>query len=307
MARKERLMFEEFHRTLATKIRLDAQRIPRDLIHEEHFHSSAVSARLAAKDYLNRHGDLIGAQARELNNLGRHPESDLTDATLEYRFYAEKPQFGTTTVAYYQTVFGLPIWEAGLAVHMKHAPFRIVGAQTTRHAKVEITKPPAKARERLKHLNAEALAKLLGITGNKTDFDAASLRMLHRRLMVYRYEKSKRFVQPRRRTGAPHNKLALDHPTLPLPPVKRRIKDGRHYVVAALDFRTVSRTFGVLHWIALVEAETLSILYLRALVDHACGMVFQADPMTLAGGPPATAESSSLNRLRSSVTLQGLH
>ena len=60
-------MFEEFHRTLATKIRLDAQRIPRDLIHEEHFHSSAVSARLAAKDYLNRHGDLIGAQAGELN------------------------------------------------------------------------------------------------------------------------------------------------------------------------------------------------------------------------------------------------
>jgi zinc metalloprotease ZmpB len=300
-------MFEEFHHTLATKIRLDAQRIPRDLIHEEHFHSSAVSARLAAKDYLNRHGDLIGTQARELNNLGRHPESDLTDAAVEYRFYAEKPQFGTTTVAYYQTVFGLPIWQAGLAVHMKHAPFRIVGAQTTRHAKVEITKPSVKARESLKHLNAETLAKLLGMTGNKTDFDAASLRVLHRRLMVYRYEKSKRFVQPRRRTGASHNKLALDHPTLPLPPVKRGIKDGRHYVVAALDFRTVSRTFGVLHWIALVEAETLSILYLRALVDHACGMVFQADPMTLAGGPPATAESRSLNRLRSSVTLRGLH
>ena len=55
-----------------------------------------------------------------------------------------------------------------------------------------------------------------------------------------------------------------------------------------------------------MEAETLSVLYLRALVDHVCGMVFQADPMTLAGGPPATAETRTLNRLRSSVTLQGL-
>jgi hypothetical protein len=300
-------MFEEFHQTLGTKIGFDAQRIPRDLIHEEHFHSSAGSPRLAAKEYLNRYGDLIGTHARELNNLGRHPESDITGAGIEYRFYTEKPQFGTTTVAYYQTVFGLPIWEAGLAVHMKHAPFRIVGAQTTRHAKVKIAKPSAKARGRLKHLNAETLAQLLGITGNKTDFDAGSLRVLHRRLMVYRYEKSKRFVQPQRRTGKARKRLALDHPTLPLPPVKRGIKDGQHYVVAALDFRTVSRAFGVLHWIALVEAETLSVLYLRALVDHVCGMVFQADPMTLAGGPPATAESRTLNRLRSSVTLQGLH
>ena len=299
-------MFEEFHQTLRTKIRLDAERIPRDLIHEEHFRSSASNARLAAKEYLNRYGDLIGTQARELNNLGRHSENELVDAGIEYRFHAEKPQFGMTTVAYYQTVFGLPIWEAGLAVHMKHAPFRIVAAQTTRHAKVRITKPSVKAGDRLRHLSAEMLAKLLGITGSKTEFDAASLRVLHRRLMVYRYERSKRFVRPRRRTGKAHKKPALDHPTLPLPPVRPGIKDGHHYVVAALDFRTVSRSFGVLHWIALVEAETLSVLYLRALVDHVCGTVFQADPMTLAGGPHASAETRTLNRLRSSVTLQGL-
>ena len=42
-------MFEEFHHTLATKIRLDAQRIPRDLIHEEHFHSSAVQRTASGK------------------------------------------------------------------------------------------------------------------------------------------------------------------------------------------------------------------------------------------------------------------
>ena len=100
--------------------------------------------------------------------------------------------------------------------------------------------------------------------------------------------------------------MALDHPTLPLPPLSRRIAEGRHYVVAALDFRTNSPPFGTLHWIALVEAETLSVLYLRALVDHVCGLVFETDPMTLAGGPPASADNRALNRLRRSVTLPGL-
>jgi zinc metalloprotease ZmpB len=298
-------MFEEFHQTLRTKIRLDAERIPRDLIHEEHFRSSAGSARQAAREYLHSHGDLIGTGAGELKNLGRHPENELVDAGIEYRFHTEKPQFGATTVAYYQTVFGLPIWEAGLAVHMKHAPFRIVGAQTTRHAKIKITKPSARARGRLKDLSADALTKLLGITGSKTEFEAGTLRVLRRRLMIYRYEASKRLVRPRR-VGKARKEPALDHPTLPLPPVKRGITDGRHYVVAALDFRTASRNFGVLHWIALVEAETLSVLYLRALVDHVCGMVFQTDPMTLAGGPDARAESRTLNRLRHSAALSGL-
>ena len=298
-------MFEEFHHTLRTKIRLDAERVPRDLIHEEHFHSSAASARLAAKEYLHQHGDLIGTEAAELNNLGRHPENDVVDAGVEYRFHAEKPQFGTTTVAYYQTVFGLPIWEAGLAVHMKHAPFRIVGAQTTRHVKVKVAKPSAKARARLRQLSTETLAEHLGITGSRTEFEAGSLRVLRRRLMIYRYDEAKRLVRPRRGRAA-RKKSALDHPMLPLPPVKRGIADGRHYVVAALDFRTVSRNFGALHWIALVEAETLSVLYLRALVDHVRGMVFESDPMTLAGGPDARAETRTLNRLRSSVALPGL-
>ncbi len=299
-------MFEEFHQPSATKIRLDAQRVPRDLIHERHFVSSANTSRLAAQEYLNSFRDLLGAKAEELHNLGHYPKRNLIEAGVEYRFHAEKPQFDTTTVAYYQTVFGLPIWEAGLAVHMKRAPFRIVGAQATRHAKVEIDKPSAKALARLEKLSSPKLAKLLGIAGNKTDFDAKSLRLLRRRLMIYRYDKSKRLVRPRRPTGKAHRAEALDHPTLPLPPVKGGIADGRHYVVAALDFRTVSPPFGALHWVALVEAETLSVLYLRALVDHVCGMVFEADPMTLAGGPPASAKNHALNPLRRSVTLPGL-
>jgi zinc metalloprotease ZmpB len=300
-------MFEKFYQPLHTKVRLDSQQVPRDLIHELHFASDARTARHAAQDYLGKFRQLIGTKAEELNNLNRRPERDVTDAGVEYRFHTEKPQFGTTTVAYYQTVFGLPVWEAGLAVHMKHKPFRIIGAQTTRHPDIRIKKPSAKALARLKKLNATQLAELLGIAGGKTAFDAKPLRILRRRLMVYRYEKSKRVIRPQRRTGKAQKGLVLDHPTLPLPPVKRSIADGHHYVVAAIDFSTASPRSDDLHWVALIEAETLSVLYLRALVDHVCGLVFKADPMTLSGGPAASAKNNALNRLRSTITLQGLH
>jgi zinc metalloprotease ZmpB len=309
-------VLEKFNPKYATKITRDEQRNPRDLIHHEHVPSKAASARGAAREYLHDCYGLIGTKVAELRNLHRRPERSLTKAGIEYRLYAEKPQFDTTTVAYYQTVFGLPIWEAGLAVHVKHASakraghkdakFHIVGAQTTRHAKVRVRKPPAKALAQLKKLDAQTLAKVLGIGGNKSAFDPKSLRILHRRLMVYRYEKAKRFVRPQGRAKTRRRDRVLDRPTMPLPPVNRPIADGRHYVVAALDFSTDSGPFGTLHWIALVEAQTLCALYLRALVDHVCGLVFDADPMTFAGGPRADANSRALNRLRRRVNLDGL-
>jgi len=196
-------MYEQFYRPSRTKIRRDSQGVARDIIHEHHFVSRARSARLAAREYLGKFRDLIGPKAEELGNLNRRVESKPTDAGIEYRFHAEKPQFDATTVAYYQTIFGLPIWEAGLAAHLTQEPFRIIGTQTTRHSNIQIGKPSARAIARLKKLNAETLGKLLGIAGNR-DFHAKSLRVLRRRLMVYRYEKSKRVVRPERRKGKTH-------------------------------------------------------------------------------------------------------
>ena len=55
------------------------------------------------------------------------------DAGSEFRIHTEKQQFDTTTVAYDQTYFGLPVWEASVAVHVKHDPYRVVSASSTRH------------------------------------------------------------------------------------------------------------------------------------------------------------------------------
>src|SRR5215471_13514861 len=148
-------MFKDSHR--ATNIIRDSERIPRNLIHEEYFVSSARTAHGAAKEYLAKFHQLMEIKAGELKNLDLSPERDLTEAGVEYRLVGDKPQFDTTTVSYQQTVFGLPVWDAGLAVYMKHAKegrFRIFGAQVTRHPETKPSKASARALVRLKHLDA---------------------------------------------------------------------------------------------------------------------------------------------------------
>jgi hypothetical protein len=86
-----------------------------DLIRDEHFLSKAGTVQLAAQEYLGISSHLLGLKAKELKNLSLPLESEPIDAGMEYRFLAEKPQFDTTTVAYYQTYPGLPVWQSGLA------------------------------------------------------------------------------------------------------------------------------------------------------------------------------------------------
>jgi hypothetical protein len=61
-----------------------------------------------------------------------------------------------------------------------------------------------------------------------------------------------------------------------------------------------------LRWVALVEAKTLSVLLLRALVAGVDGLVFRQDPVTANGGPLPNAGDAALNPLRSAVLLQKL-
>jgi hypothetical protein len=95
-------------------------------------------------------------------------------------------------------------------------------------------------------------------------------------------------------------------PTLPLPPITDGIEEGRHYVSAQVHFALAPRGQEILHWEAIVDVTTLSVLYLRAFVDDVNGLVFEVDPITMNGGPPPGAPLASLNAVRSSVSLTGL-
>ncbi len=295
-------MFEEFDARRQTKIVRDADDVARVLTHFDRYVASrAATPQLAARDYLSRYGGLLGVRRQHLKNLSRRAEREPVAAGVEYRILAEKRQFDLTTVAFHQTYLGLPVWEAGVSVTMKHKPLRVVGARSTLHRVLKVKRPSEKALASLKTLDVQTLGKRLGLTGK----EGATLKINSRRLMIYRHDAAKRRHATVPRTK--HRALSqLGTPGLPLPAAHRAIRDGRHYVVLAVYFSYDPAPARPLHWVALIEAETLSVLLLRPFIDNVTGLVFRADPVTLAGGPDANAGNAALNPLRSPVRLAGL-
>ena len=95
-------------------------------------------------------------------------------------------------------------------------------------------------------------------------------------------------------------------PTLPLPPVAERIHEGHHYVCAKIDFALSGQLYRILHWTALIDVESLSVLYLIPYTSGVNGIVFEIDPVTTNGGPAPSGTNATLNPIRVSDVLPGL-
>ena len=305
-------MSQEFNDFAKAILDRDDQGKPRGILHvEQPYLSGAPTAQLAAHDYLKKFGEVLGLRESELRSLGESPESAPTDDGVEYRFWSEKPQFDTTTVTFAQTCFGLPVWEAGVAVQVKVNPFRIYSSQTTSHADVDARKPSERALRNAESINENTLAHSLGIAEKHDEFDRASLKIERKKMFVYRYQADQRVREGEDLFSShpEHGEAPLHghhYPNPPLPPVPETIENGRHYVVAAVYFALGVRGIPGLRWVALVEAETLAVLMLRAFVASVDGLVFIRDPITTAGGPPTSAGNAALNPLRSAVLLKKL-
>jgi hypothetical protein len=303
-------MYQEFDRANRVHINRDDKGIPRELLYTEHVVSAAPTAQLAAQDYLARYGHLLGVSANETNNLALAAQPDATDAGGELRFDTEKRQLDMTTVLYRQTHFGLPVWHGGVAIHMKEKPYRVVSAQSTRHPAVDVKRPSTDVLTRLKRIDADTLRNQLGLSDDDKQFDPNSLAIERVKLIIYRYEAAKRARQDGQHPDA--SGFVHFHPTLSLPPAAASIQEGQHYVSAEIHFALAPRgasgdqRIPPIHWIAIVEAETLSVLYLRAFVDSVQGQVFEVEPMTNNNGPLPDAAAASLDPVRTSVPLQGL-
>ena len=299
-------MKQQFHVESKTHLTLDDQDVVREIRHDEPFVSVAGTAQLAAREYLQHHAELIGLAPAELGGLSLMRTAAPAAATGEFRLHGEKEQFDMTTVTYDQTHFGLPVWEAGLAVHLKRGPYRVVTASSMRHADVKVRRPSAAALGRFKEMDAKTLASLLGLAAKAKGYDRKSLKVDEVRLVIYRYEAAKRVPadEPHENAGS----FQDDHPTLPLPALPRGIAEGTHHVAAVVHFELGTPQYPTLHWRAIFDVETGAVLHLRAFVDSVTGMVFQVDPMTSApSGPLPSATSAALNAKRSGVLLQGLN
>ena len=294
-------MFEEFDARTRTKVVRDAGGVVRVLFHQDRYVAAkARTPRAAARDYLRGYGRQFGVRQQHLSNMLRPPGRDLMAAGIEYRLLPEKPQFDLTTVPFQQTYFDLPIWEAGLSVTMKHEPLRIIGARSTLHPEPKPKRPSDPHLARSKNLDVGILARHLGLSGRA----ASALKINSHRLMIYQHDAA----GLRYATARPHRQGRAFHsgaPSLSLPPVHSAIHDGAHYVVRAVYFSFDVPPVRPLHWVALVELETSSVLLIRPFVENVTGLVFAADPATL-GGPSADAGNAALNPFRSPVTLPGL-
>jgi hypothetical protein len=305
-------MTQQFDASAKAMLTRDASGIVRDVLHvEEPFHSSAGTALLAAHEYLMKHGAVLGIAPAELAHFSLEPEKAPRPLGVEYRFSQEKPQFDMSTVVFEQTFMGLPVWQAAVSVHMQAKPFVVVSAQSSRHAVVDAAMPSDKALQRSARLDPKALAKQLGADADK-NCDASSLSVLRQRLMVYRYEAAQRTAPDDHSTaGTPHATTgqgsATLHPELPLPPLGDQFPEGEHRVVIEVTFTLAWNGIKDLPWVALVDVETLAVLYLRAFIDGVNGLVFMADPITAHGGPLPGATTAELNALRSTVLLDDIN
>jgi len=309
-------MAQEFDSQGKLHLTRDSQGTARDLLHiEESYESAAGTALVAAREYLDKFGGFLGIAPSEPSNFGLPPETSPVDAGVEYRFDQEKPQFDTTTVVLAQTYFGLPVWEAGVAVHMRQRPFVVLSAQSTRHVSVEAEMPSANALARVEKLDPSTLARQLGLAPSKKGpatkpkqerRGSAALTFKGQRLVVFQYDEKKRTPPDDRPPNEPETVRPSPRPVLPLPPVGPEIKQGRHYVASEIIFSLTWGNIEDLPWVAIIDVESLSVLYLRAFVDDVTGLVFNADPITLNNGPLPNAPAAQLNPLRSAVLLPDL-
>ena len=306
-------MSQEFIASDNAHVSRDERGVVCDVLHlDGPYVAAAPTAQLAAREYLEKHHQLFGIPLTALQSLGQMPEARPGLAGVEYRFLSEKTQFDTTIVTFSQTCLGLPIWEAGVSIQMRRDPFRVLSVQSTAHGDVRVAPPSPDAVRRLETLDRGRLSHSLGLSPKTEPFDHASMKIERRQLYVYRYEAGKRVraIEEIPHLAASNGSHAIvhhhHHPHPDLPETPPEISDGEHYVVAAVYFKLGVPTMPELRWVALVEAKTLAVLMLRALVASVDGQVFIQDPITTNGGPPTTALDAALNPLRSSVQLKDI-
>jgi hypothetical protein len=303
-------MPEHYDSQAGAHVSVDNAGVVRGVVQEELSPSAASSAREAADQYLREHSDLLGVAPAEVDNLARTREAAPVAAGSEFRLHGEKSQFDTTTVTYDQTLYGLPVWEAGVSVHVKEGPFRVIGADTTRHAELPTSQPRAGLGDELETLDRldekmdeHRLADLLGLTTTSDLYNRQSLKIDEVKLVVYRYEAAKREAVVEDDDTFEH-----DHPRLPLPEMPDSITEGEHYISTVVHFELGTPQFPILHWRAIIDLKTGAVLHLRPFIDGVNGLVFVLDPMTtVPSGPLPNATASALNAKRASVILEGLN
>jgi zinc metalloprotease ZmpB len=265
--------------------------------------SGAPTAQEAARNFLRAQASALQIPQEAVQGLDLRAAITPTVEEQALRFESEKHLMDSTVVSFTQTMFGLPIYQAGVSVTLQSPDNSVRAASSTLHYDIA-AQPPGDTLTGAT-MNAAAVGGYDDLV--RSALPAASeMRINRTRLMVYRYDAATRTY-----THAPGDSESGFHtepPTLPLPPLASSIVDGKHYVAVEALFALPVEGYPTLNWRAFIEPETRSVLYLRALTDGAMGLVFDRDPMTKTANAAnlPSANSATLNLLRDTITLVDL-
>lgn len=334
-------MREQFDAGLKAHVLRDQDNRLRAIRHsQEYWESEEGSPLAAAIAYVREMAAAYEVPSSELDNLQvRAAHLDPKPQGVEYRLAEERQSFDSTTFGFAQTVLNTPVWAAGLKVTVKQGPNRVIRSVNTGHADVEAEMPSEEAVERYKRFfRATDVLRARRAAGDEPGEDAADegvalvmdlidlqpqserdaaemrrrTRLIRGRFWVYQYDEEARLPA---RVPHPAPGEAGESPpddreplVLPLPPVDERLQDGAYYLVAEMTFEMPLGDRERLTWRMLVEVETNSVLYLRALASEVNGQVFLQDPPTKTGNTALNSASNNatLNPHRDTVLLQNL-
>jgi zinc metalloprotease ZmpB len=266
------------------------------------------SPRSLAEQYLRDVAPIFGFAQEEIANFAAARAVSPTEAGVELRFKEEKAVGSGVTVVYDQTIYGLPIWNAGVTVRVDSKEMGVTGSHNAAHYDIE-AHPPTRAAAYLPNvMDVDKVRRLLGLQDASPELTINGTRAL-----IYRYLPAERFdpqidahKHADEATGLA-GPQAVEFPSIPLPPVPESIEKDKHYVVTEILFSYPFPGWGPLNWRAFVEPDTGAVLYLRALVSCARGSVFLTDPVTRTGNlHGAGAQVSILDSIRDTVSLLGL-
>lgn len=216
-------------------------------------------------------------------------------------FQSERDVAGAKVVVYTQKVMGIDVFDAQLGVQIDSASMNVASMQSSVHASVEVMNPDQIAEPGERKVGKSALKKMLGF--ELPNLEGGRIE----RQVVYRYEPDAREEEHDHEQGGCFTPGDVHVPHL-APPTIEGLAKGQHWVCDEVLFRASrSKEEPPVNWRMLVEPKSGDVLYIRALVACATGIVFVKDPQTQ-GATTATGASSNavLNPLRSSVTLPGL-
>lgn len=340
-------MKEQYKPELKAHVLTDNKKRVRAIRHsQEYWESDKIGIKDTAVSYFKNVAGIFNVPISQLNSLYQKVNHLLpVQKDIEYQVAEEKRHFDATTLSFAQTYMNTPVWNAGFKVTVKQGPSRVIRSVDTSHESISAKLPSQKIIDQYTKLftatnmltashkagevfdeteNIEAssyvryIANLTTPHKDESKSEANSprekVRFIRGRFWIYKYDSNDRFAKEEKPDIDDKVKKTIGEepidrhvPSLTLTSVDKSIKDGEYYLVAEVTFEIKTGNEHMV-WRALVEPETNSVLYLRALSGNVNAMVFENDPITKTGNTALNSASSSatLDPHQDDVVLQNL-